>query len=107
MGLADRRLLPDMDPLPLGGGLQGPFGWPEGLALPFVARLGARHAGGLAAGLPLCIDADARVQGAGQVEAPSCRALIDDAVPAPPSGPIETPCPAGGSGTPRVPHINT
>lgn len=45
--VADRRLLPDMDPLPLGGGLQGPFGLPEALALPFVARLEAQHADGL------------------------------------------------------------
>ncbi len=67
--VAERRLLPDIDPLPLGGGLQGLFGLPEGLALPFVTRLEAQPADGLAAGLPLRIDADPRVQGAGKVEA--------------------------------------
>lgn len=68
--VADRRLLPDIDPFQLGGGLQGPFRWPEGLALPLVARLEAQHADGFAAGLALRIDADPRVQGAGKVEAP-------------------------------------
>ena len=68
--VADRRLLPDIEALQFGGGLQGPFRWPEGLALPFVARLDAQHADGLAAGLALRIDADPRVQGAGKIEAP-------------------------------------
>lgn len=68
--VADRRLLPDVEALQLGGGLQAPFRWPEGLALPFAARLEAQHANGFAAGLPLRIDADARVQGAGKIEAP-------------------------------------
>ncbi len=86
--VADRRLLPDVEALQLGGGLQGPFRWPEGLALPFVARLEAQHADGLAAGLALRIDADPRGQGAGKVRAPSCRALIAEAVPAPPNTPM-------------------
>lgn len=68
--VADRRLLPDMDPLQLGRGLQAPFRLPEGLALPFVGRLEAQHADGFAAGLALRIDTDARVQVAGKVEAP-------------------------------------
>ena len=68
--VADRRLLPDIEALQLGGGFQGPFRWPEGLALPFVARLEAQHADGFAAGLPLRIDADPRVRGAGKIEAP-------------------------------------
>ncbi len=59
--VADRRLLPDIEPLQLGGGLQGPVRLSEGLALPFVARLEAQHADGFAAGLALRIDADPRV----------------------------------------------
>lgn len=31
--VADRRLLADVEALPLGGGLQGPFGWPEGVGV--------------------------------------------------------------------------
>jgi len=37
--VADRRLLPDVEALQLDVGLQAPFRWPEGLALPFGARL--------------------------------------------------------------------
>lgn len=68
--VADRRLLPDVEALQLGGGFQAPFRWPEGLALPFVAGLEAQHADGFAAGLALRIDADPRVQGAGKIKAP-------------------------------------
>lgn len=107
--VADRRLLPDMDPLPLGGGLQGPFRWPEGLGrLPFVARLDAQHADGRAAGLALRIDADPRLQGAGPVEAP-LPAARSSARPCRRrrAVPERRPARLAGPARPGCPHINT